>query len=141
MSEQNLILIRGIPGAGKSTFARILTKHPNAVWFEADMWRGFGEARRYSEEYSHNAHAWCLGKAADALRNGRAIVVVSNTFAKVAQMRPYYDVVQELIQLYGHTISITVLHVEHDKTLNRSVHGDGVMYDDYINSWEEFDGF
>ena len=82
-----LVLIRGLPGSGKSTMARVLAmigfKH-----FEADQW--FEREGRYMFDASklQDAHAWCLDQTKNALCHGTR-VVVSNTFTRAWEIAPY----------------------------------------------------
>lgn len=80
-----LILIRGLPGSGKSTLARQLARR-GFVHLEADMW--FEQRGAFDAALLPQAHAWCRAQAAAALQAGRH-VVVSNTFIKRADLRPY----------------------------------------------------
>jgi len=80
-----LILIRGLPGSGKSTLARKLAKR-GFVHLEADMW--FEERGAFDAALLPQAHMWCRAQAIAALEAGRN-VVVSNTFIKRADLRPY----------------------------------------------------
>lgn len=80
-----LILIRGLPGSGKSTLARKLARRGFAH-FEADMW--FEQRGAFDAALLPQAHAWCRAQAAKALKAGRN-VVVSNTFIRRADLRPY----------------------------------------------------
>jgi predicted kinase len=89
---QQLILIRGIPGSGKSTLA----KQYSACHLEADMFFLQNGQYCYNAELINNAHLWCQRQTALHLRQGES-VVVSNTFIKWWQIKPYI----ELAKQYG----------------------------------------
>lgn len=83
----SLLLIRGLPGSGKSTFAKKLEQMGRAH-FETDQFfykRGkyVFDAKRLAE-----AHAWCLDLATRAMTAGQP-VVISNTFVHKSTMRQY----------------------------------------------------
>lgn len=78
-----LYLIRGIPGSGKTTYAKTLGIEDH---YEADMW--FDENGGYDPEKMKDAQAWCQRKAIEAMQLGRD-VVVSNTFTRLWEMEPY----------------------------------------------------
>lgn len=89
---KKMILIRGCQGSGKSTLAYLFTHYnPMSRHYEADRW--FMDATgRYDFDAAclPDAHKWCLEAAKRALHNDQVeLVVVSNCFAKVEQLRPY----------------------------------------------------
>lgn len=84
-----LVLIRGLPGSGKSTIARALTllgyQH-----IEADQY--FERAGRYQFDASElaQAHAWCLDQVIACLKQ-RKRCAVANTFSQQWEIQPYLD--------------------------------------------------
>ena len=107
-----LILIRGLPGSGKSTMARKMVNSivPVADFhFEADMWLclhsaydgnefiGF-EPRscdyRWTPMRAKAAHKACIEATTRTLRGGFS-VVVSNTFTQAWEIQPYLDAARE----------------------------------------------
>ena len=141
MVTQQLILVRGIPGEGKTTFAKMMFDTRSAVqpwvWLEQDHWRDHPTGRIYKDRFNGTAGAWCLGRAADALRNPLSNVIVSNTFATVIKLQPYFLLAEEL-NMVGHDIRVTVLHVEGEKFGN-SVHS-SVKYERYADVWQDYKG-
>lgn len=80
-----LFLVRGVPGSGKTTYAKTLGI---ADHYEADMW--FEQNGGYDSSKIKLAHEWCQKKAIAAMQAGRD-VVVSNTFTRLWEMQPYKD--------------------------------------------------
>lgn len=81
-----LILIRGIPGSGKSTYAKkLLETTPKSVHFEAD---DFWIRHEFDPKYLHLAHKQCQENAKEALEGGYT-VIVANTFTRLWEMEPY----------------------------------------------------
>lgn len=82
-----LVLIRGLPGSGKSTMANKFVaqgfKH-----YEADMFFTVDGVYAYDASRIRDAHAWCQRMTRQALNEGRR-VVVSNTFTRLQEMEPY----------------------------------------------------
>ena len=130
---QELLIVRGLPGAGKSTFAESLVGYKH---FESDMWREISGTRVYSGEFNEIAHAWCLGMTADALARGCQKVVVSNVFHTLDRIKPYAVLRDNLCKM-GHEVRMTVIHVQ--GPIGRSVYT-GVSYDYYLKDWEEYKG-
>lgn len=83
--RQKLILVRGIPGSGKSTYAKRLGIPDH---YEADMW--FDDNGGYDQSKIKLAHEWCFEMASAAMNAGRP-VVVSNTFIRRWEMQRYID--------------------------------------------------
>lgn len=85
-----LYLIRGIPGSGKSTLGKALASAVGGCHVEADMWFSRNGAYEYDKTQIENAHHWCQEQALNALRIG-ADTVVSNTFSRIWEMKPYLN--------------------------------------------------
>jgi len=83
-----LILIRGLPGSGKTTLAK--TKFPDYILCEADQYRERNGSYVFDPDETKVAHAWCFEKAKAALEEGKN-VVVANTFTCLWEMQPYFD--------------------------------------------------
>lgn len=88
-----LVLIRGLPGSGKTTMARTLAL-VGYEHHEADQY--FERSGSYCFDASKlpEAHAWCLACAIDSLSRG-ADCVVSNTFTRLWEMQPYIDAAKD----------------------------------------------
>lgn len=84
---KELILVRGCPGSGKSTFAKLLGgKH-----IEADMF--FMKDGEYQFDFTKlkDAHRWCNTIVGGWMSDGEERIVVSNTFTQEWEMKDYYD--------------------------------------------------
>lgn len=80
-----LYLVRGLPGSGKSTFAKSL----GCLHLEADMWFYKDGVYQYDINEIKDAHDWCKENTYEALITGLD-VVVSNTFTKINfELMPY----------------------------------------------------
>ena len=93
-----LYIVRGLPGSGKTTYAKqLMSRIPNVVHFEADMFR-YNAAGEYV--YDHDkpakAHNDCYDAVRDILVNTTKSVVVANTFINTEYVRRYIELVQEV---------------------------------------------
>lgn len=95
-----LIIIRGLPGSGKTTLA--INSFGDALHYEADFF--FEEDGEYifDSRLLKQAHAWCQAMAERAMARGSHNVVVSNTFTQKWEMQPYLDMALK----YGHTVRV-----------------------------------
>ena len=83
----NLYLLRGLPGAGKSTIGQNL----KTVNFEADQY--FMEDGQYNFDATklREAHAWCQNQVKNCMVEGIKDISVSNTFTQEWEMKAYED--------------------------------------------------
>ena len=87
----SLILVRGLPGSGKSTYAASLSGYRH---FETDMFFEKKDGYKFDPEQLGQAHMWCQKIVKHELQMG-ANVVVSNTFTQRWEMQPYLDMAKE----------------------------------------------
>lgn len=81
-----LYIVRGIPGSGKTTYAKKL----GCPEFEADQYFMVGGKYRWDPRRLKNAHNWCKRNVAELLRQGKD-VAVANTFVKAKHVQEYVD--------------------------------------------------
>jgi predicted kinase len=81
---QRLYIIRGLPGAGKSTLAEKMAAHVNS----ADDYFMHGDEYRFDPSKLGEAHADCQRKTQRALSTGED-VAVANTFTQRWEIEPY----------------------------------------------------
>lgn len=92
---QQLVLIRGLPGSGKSTLALAFVRL-NFCWYEADQYMIDSNGNyKFQQAAVPHAHAWCKTQTELALEAGFD-VVVSNTFTRFWEIKPYLELAQKL---------------------------------------------
>ncbi|MFZ4479081.1 MAG: AAA family ATPase [Rhodoferax sp.] len=90
--EGELVLIRGLPGSGKTTMAKVLAL-VDYQHFEADMFFELNGPYLYDSTRIRDAHAWCLRMTKEALQQGKR-AVVSNTFVRLWEMDAYRSLIK-----------------------------------------------
>ena len=111
---KQLILLRGLPGSGKSTVAKLFDK---ALHFEADMYFLDADGNyQFDASRIKNAHNWCRHSVMDAMKEGHPIVVVSNTFTQEWEMEVYYLLAEEL----GYRVISMIVENRHE---GKNIHG------------------
>jgi predicted kinase len=104
--EKILYIVRGIPGSGKSTFAKTLSDNH----YEADMYFLDQESNYvFDGTKIKNAHAWCFDKVKTDMAVAREKIVVSNTFTQEWEMEPYFEIAKQ----YGYKVFSVVAENRH----------------------------
>jgi predicted kinase len=91
-----LIIIRGLPGAGKSTLANQICnsiQSNNSLW-EADMFFERDGEYKFDRSRIGEAHEWCKAMVDHDLEYNFA-VVVANTFTTKKELRPYFEMAKK----------------------------------------------
>ena len=123
-----LVIVRGLPGSGKSTYARSL----QMAHYEADQFfeLDWGEYK-FDIKLIGPAHDWCYGNVVRALRTGHD-TVVSNTFTQLWELDKYLA-----IPLLLDNVKVEVVEM---KTQYESVHGiPEASFKRMADRWEELD--
>ncbi len=115
-----VVVLSGIPGSGKSTYAR--ERFPDAVVFSADAY--FTDPAdgtyRFNPALLGVAHGQCLRGFAYALHAGAAeLLVVDNTNLTVAELAPY----AALALAYNAELQIITICCDIETAATRNVHG------------------
>jgi predicted kinase len=107
---KELFLLRGLPGAGKSTLAKMLVGEKDYCHKEADMYfmDPYGNYRFNTMELK-DAHQWCKDSIEFVMEYEHTPVVVSNTFTQEWEMKDYY----ELAEKYGYRVHSMVIENRH----------------------------
>ena len=107
---KNLILLRGVPGAGKSTTADAITDIKSGI-LSADMFFE-DENGNYNFDGSklRQAHQWCQDQVKDRMKWGKTPIVVANTFTRAWEMEEYFKLAGE----YGYMVHSLIVENRHD---------------------------
>ena len=111
-----LILVRGLPGSGKTTFAKAYA-NAGYVHCEADHFFESQNGYQFDAKKLGAAHAACLARAVQAMKNGKD-VIVSNTFTMRWEMKPYIEEAER----YGYEISEVVMRGDYGSIHNVPAH-------------------
>ncbi|CAK6968930.1 NEDD4-binding protein 2-like 2 [Scomber scombrus] len=91
-----LILMRGLPGSGKSTMAReLLSTGPSGLILSTDDYFAYKDGYHYEPGLLGKAHEWNQSRAKDAMHDGRSPVIIDNTNIQAWEMQPYVKMALE----------------------------------------------
>ena len=102
-----LVLMRGLPGSGKSTVARAISSARNGAPVRSTD--DFFELKTGSYVFEPKeigpAHAWNQARVKADLAAGHAWVIVDNTNTQAWEMQPYRD----MAKAYGYAVEVVSL--------------------------------
>ena len=107
--EKILFIVRGLPGAGKSTFANEICD----IVVEADQYFIDSATNEYKFDITKikDAHKWCFDECEKHMINGNKIAV-SNTFTQEWEMTNYFD----LAKRYSYKVFSVIVENRNETT-------------------------
>lgn len=92
-NEPTLVIVRGIPGSGKTTFAKycvekLKTENIKAIQYEADDYFMHNGQYKFDITKLAAAHKWCFEKTFSSFDRYN-VVFVTNTFTTMKELNPY----------------------------------------------------
>jgi predicted kinase len=114
---KSLVLLRGLPGAGKSSLAAVLARGSAPV-FAIDDYFTDVETGRYEFRHAENhmAYKQCADRAEEAMKEAFPLVIIDNAFTLEWEMETYF----KLAMQYGYRIHVVTVEKRHS---GKNVHG------------------
>lgn len=129
MNSNQLIMIRGLPGSGKSTMGAALQQHfPGSVHLEADDFFSFSTwnkpGMQIETEYIFDGSLLFLAHKATQARATLALdaglkVIVSNTFSTRKEMQPYFNMADGNVSIIRMNASYGSVHEVPDEVIDK----------------------
>lgn len=112
---KQLYLIRGIPGSGKSTFAKLIkdVNGENSKHFEADQFFVKDNNYKFDASKIQDAHDWCKANTDKSLEDD-CVVIVSNTFTTKKELKPYFEIAKK----HNLVPEVITIQSQHNNTHN-----------------------
>ena len=107
---KTLYLVRGVPGSGKSTFAKSL----GGTHFETDSYFMVDGEYKFDFTKLKEAHKWCQDSVNTSMilnhtTGSHEVIVVSNTFTQEWEMKPYF----EMAESWGYRVFSIIVENRH----------------------------
>jgi len=117
----DIVLLRGIPGSGKSTLGDVIlqtTQSNNQDVLSADNFFNDDKGNyNFDATKLKEAHNWCQQKCAERMKLQFSKIVVANTFTQEWEMAPYF----EMADRYKYRIHSVIVENRHDSKNIHSV--------------------
>ena|ERR1041385_2351453 len=123
-----MILLRGLPGAGKSTLAKLLSENGTYPVFSIDSY--FTNAKgdyEFKFDENHKAYKACEQHTEEALKQHISKIFVDNTFTLDWEIEPYFI----LAAKYDYQLHVVTVENYHS---NKNVHN---VADDQLKKMAE----
>lgn len=93
----SLILLRGLPGSGKTTLANLLSENGKYPVLSIDSFFTDAQTGAYNFQFdkNHLAYKKCEEQTKTALQQGTEKIFVDNTFTLEWEMEPYFKLASE----------------------------------------------
>ncbi|NXW93009.1 N4BP2 protein, partial [Alopecoenas beccarii] len=93
---QVLVLLRGVPGSGKSYLARtLLEDNPGGIILSTDDYFSKHGQYHYDTDCLGEAHDWNRKRAKEAFEMGISPIIIDNTNIQAWEMKPYVTLAQQ----------------------------------------------
>lgn len=125
-----LMILRGVPGSGKSTYAAKIMERFSSLYKATtckcsadDYFVGKDGVYRFDASKLFAAHNQCRARALAAMRTGIDLVIIDNTNTHIKEMKPYLEIAKE----FGYIVRVKVIGENDEDFIKlcilRNVHG------------------
>jgi len=110
MKEKNIILLRGLPGSGKSTLGLLITGNPQHLLSADDYFTDENGVYNFDVSKIKLAHEDCKQRCDKLMKENVDKIVIANTFTQEWEMSSYL----ELAQQYSYRVHSIIVENRHN---------------------------
>ena len=123
--NKSLLLLRGLPGSGKTTLGRILSEKNKYPVFSVDDFFTDPSTGNYQFEFdkNHLAYKACEENVTKAMERNEQKIFVANTFTMKWEMEPYF----KLASRYNYAIYVVTVENYHEQKNIHSVTDEQIL--------------
>ena len=118
--QGDLILLRGVPGSGKTTLANVILQQPNnnpqEILSADDFFEGENGEYNFDPTKLKEAHNYCQFRCSERMRQQKVRIVVANTFTQEWEMDEYF----KMAERYNYRVHTIIVENRHG---NENIHG------------------
>ena len=119
-TQGELILLRGLPGSGKTTLSKIIlqlrsTDEPEVLSAD-DFFEDKEGDYNFDATKLKEAHNYCQFRCSERMRQQKAKIVVANTFTQEWEMDEYF----KMAERYNYRVHTVIVENRHG---NENIHG------------------
>lgn len=118
--QGDLILLRGLPGSGKTTLANIILQQPNnnpqEILSADDFFEDENGEYNFDFTKLKEAHNYCQFRCSERMRQQKSRIVVANTFTQNWEMDEYF----KMAERYNYRVHTIIVENRHG---NENIHG------------------
>ena len=111
LNASALILLRGLPGSGKTTLAYLLSENTTYPVFSVDDYFTDAVTGAYHFRFqdNHLAYKQCEHVTQQAMQQGHSKIFVHNTFTMDWEIEPYF----KMASIYGYAVFVVTVENHH----------------------------
>ena len=115
----SLIILRGLPGAGKTTLAKLLSENNKWPIFSIDSYFTDPVTNEYNFQFENNHLAYknCEEQTKTAMENKTEKIFIDNVFSLDWEIEPYF----KLASIYNYSVFVVTVENYHSNKNSHSI--------------------
>jgi len=90
--QKKLIILRGLPGSGKTTLAKQIANNYGLIFSTNDYFYQKDGSYKFNAKKLKDAHFWNQDRATHAMSKNKPLIIINNNHIRKWEARPYIEV-------------------------------------------------